>query len=182
MALLRNAAKNRRFWLENYYRVNERAVEGWDEWPAAWVLPADQENEGGLAYVLRILRMGDVEVHRATRAFEADGARYPEGTYVVPMTQPYASFAQTLLEVQHYPDLREFPGGPPRRPYDVTAHTLPLLMDVEAIAVERQSSPVWRQSLSESRSRRQSSPSSCRRTSAAMTPPASRSTSRGRSP
>ena len=136
MALLRNAAKNRRFWLENFYRVNERAVEGWDTWPAAWVLPADQANEGGLAYVLRILRMGDVEVHRAARAFEADGVVYPEGTYVVPMTQPYASFAQTLLEVQHYPDLREYPGGPPRRPYDVTAHTLPLLMDVEAVAVE----------------------------------------------
>ena len=135
MALLRNAAKNRRYWLENFFKVNERAVKGWDVWPDAWVLPADQANKGGLAYVLRILRMGDVEVHRATEAFESDRGLFPKGTYVVPMNQPYASFAQTLLEVQQYPDLREFPGGPPKRPYDVTAHTLPLLMDVEAIAV-----------------------------------------------
>ena len=136
MALLSNAAKNRRYWLENFYRINERAVNGWDAWPTAWVIPADQDNETGLAYVLRILRMGDVEVYRASEAFEADGASLPAGTYVVPMNQPYASFAQTLLEVQHYPDLREYPGGPPRRPYDVTAHTLPLLMNVAAIPVE----------------------------------------------
>jgi hypothetical protein len=41
-----------------------------------------------------------------------------------------------MLEVQHYPDLREYPGGPPLRPYDVTAHTLGYLLDFEAIAVD----------------------------------------------
>ncbi len=136
MALLTNAAKNREFWLRNFYHVNERAVRGWDSWPAAWIIPADQQNPVGLAYVLRILRMADVEVHRASRGFSADGRAFAAGSYVVPMQQPYASFAQTMLEIQEYPDLREYPGGPPRRPYDVTGHTLGLLMDVETVPVE----------------------------------------------
>ncbi len=132
MALLANAAKNRRYWLENFHRVNERAVTGWADWPAAWVLPAGQENEVGLRSILRILTMGDVEVRRAESEFTAGGTTYPAGSNVVLMRQPHAAFAQTLLTVQEYPDLREYPGGPPKRPYDVTAHTLPLLMNAEA--------------------------------------------------
>ncbi|MGH7501676.1 MAG: M14 family zinc carboxypeptidase [Longimicrobiales bacterium] len=136
LALLTNAAKNRRFWLENFYRINDRAVNGWPEWPEAWVIPANQQNGIGLSYVLNILTTGAVEVHRAESQFTAAGRTFPAGSYVIPMQQPYASFAQTMLEVQHYPDLREYPGGPPRRPYDVTAHTLPLLMNVEAVEIE----------------------------------------------
>jgi hypothetical protein len=136
-ALLNNAARNRSYWLENFYQINRRAVEGWEEWPEAWVIPANQGNRSGLAYVLRILTTGDVEVHRAERAFNAAGRSFPAGTYIIPMRQPYASFAQTMLEIQHYPDLREYPGGPPLRPYDVTAHTLGLLMDVETFSVGR---------------------------------------------
>ena len=136
MALLVNAAKNRRFWLENFHRVAERAVAGWDSWPAAWVIPAGQANRVGEESILRILTMGDVEVRRAREAFDAAGVSHPAGSWVIPMRQPNAAFAQTLLTVQEYPDLREFPGGPPKRPYDVTAHTLPLLMDVEAHALD----------------------------------------------
>jgi hypothetical protein len=136
MALLNNAARNRRFWLENFYQINQRAVDGWDDWPEAWVIPAEQKNEGGMTYLLKVLTTGDVEVHQALAPFEADGRVFPRGSYVVPTAQPYGSFAQTMLEVQHYPDLREYPGGPPQRPYDVTAHTLPLFMEVEAVPVE----------------------------------------------
>lgn len=138
VALLNNAARNRRYWLENFYGINRRAVEGWARWPEAWVIPANQGNQAGIAFALRILTTGDVEVHRAERAFTVDGERFPAGSYVIPMHQPYASFAQTMLEIQHYPDLREYPGGPPIRPYDVTAHTLGLLMDFEAVPVEEE--------------------------------------------
>lgn len=136
MALLSNAARNRRFWLENFHRVTQRAVEGWDEWPAAWAIPAEQGNRLGVESVLRILAMGDVEVRPAEASFEAGGRSYPAGSHVVLMRQPWASFAQTLLVEQEYPDLREYPGGPPKRPYDVTAHALPLLMGVEAHALD----------------------------------------------
>ena len=136
LALLGEAARDRRYWLENFHHVNERAVGGWEGRPAAWVIPSNQENPTGSAYLLRILRLGDVEVHRAAEPFEADGIRFPAGSLVVPMDQPWASFVQTLLEVQEYPDLREYPGGPPKRPYDVTAHTLGLLMDVVTVPLE----------------------------------------------
>jgi hypothetical protein len=135
LALLENAARNRRYWLRNFVDIGERAVAGWPEWPAAWVLPADQPNRVGLDYTLRILGLADVEVHRAGAPFSSAGERFPEGSYVIPMRQPYAAFAQTMLERQEYPDLREYPGGPPKRPYDVTAHTLPLLMGVDAVPV-----------------------------------------------
>ncbi len=144
MALLRNAAKNRDFWLSNFVEIHRDAVEGWDTWPQAWVIPAGQENVMGLEQILRVLTTGNVEVHRAEADFQvaaaSDGSgalrTFPEGSYVIPMQQPYASFAQTMLEAQEYPDLRQYPGGPPIRPYDATAHTLPLLFGVEAVEVD----------------------------------------------
>ncbi len=132
MAMLDHVARHHDEWKLTSYRVLQRAVHGWEGWPYAFVIPANQD-QAALAALLDILRRGQVELHVAREPFTLAGARYPPGTWVVVLRQPFAAFAKALLERQQYPDLREYPGGPPQRPYDVTAHTLPLLMGVRVV-------------------------------------------------
>jgi hypothetical protein len=134
LALLKQAALYRERWLENFYQIGLRTIGGREGWPRAFLIPSAGQNEDGLADVLRILVTGGVEVRRALTGFELGGRRYAADSYVLLMDQPYAGFAKTLLEVQRYPLLEEYPGGPLRAPYDATAHTLPLLMGVEVVA------------------------------------------------
>src|SRR5207245_109274 len=133
-ALLEHAARYRDIWLANFLTVEGRAVRGWHSWPYAYVLPRQQRDTVGLATLLGILERGQVEIRTALHPIALGGQRYAAGSYVVVLRQPYAAFAKALLEPQRYPDLRLYPGGPPLPPYDVTAHTLPLLMGVTAVA------------------------------------------------
>ena len=133
-ALLEHAARYRDIWLANFLTVEGRAVRGWHSWPYAYVLPRQQRDTVGLATLLGILHRGQVEIRTALHPIALGGQRYAAGSYVVVLRQPYAAFAKALLEPQRYPDLRLYPGGPPLPPYDVTAHTLPLLMGVTAVA------------------------------------------------
>ena len=139
-ALLRNSARYRDRWVRDFYRVGKDAVRpSRPGEPFAFLLlppgPGQEWQAHGFAALVSILKRGGVELTRAAGEFTAGGGSYPAGTVIAPMAQPYGSFAKTLLERQHYPDLRQYPGGPPTPPYDVTAHTLPLLMGVKAVAV-----------------------------------------------
>ena len=137
-ALLAEAARDRSAWLESFTRVSERAIEGKraagrENWPEGFVIPATQRDTAALRSLLGILQRAQIEIHRSTSPTTIGGVVAPAGSYVIPTAQPYGSFAKAMLERQRYPDLREYPGGPPRRPYDVTAHTLPLLMGVSVL-------------------------------------------------
>jgi len=134
-ACLATAAQNREMFLRNFYHVGRKAVER-SGTPYAYLFPPQQKDVPATIKLLDTLRLGMVEIHRARQKFVADGLEYPVGTYVVLLAQPYGSYAKTLLERQKYPDLREYPGGPPKRPYDVTAQTLPLLMDVRSVEIQ----------------------------------------------
>jgi hypothetical protein len=130
-----NAARYRQEYLGNFYKVFERSLER-KTGPAAYVIPPDQRDPVAVARLVNLLRFGLVEVYQAKAPFSADGHEYAAGSYVVPLAQPFGSYAKTLLEIQHYPDLRIYPGGPPDPPYDVTTSTLPLLLGVNAVEVK----------------------------------------------
>ena len=138
-ALLVEAAKDRRAWLESYVALGDRAMSPAREWstspvPTAFVIPKQKQDPQALQRLLWTLQHGQVEVRESTAPIAVGSVTYPAGSYVISTTQPYGGYAKTLLERQKYPDLREYPGGPPKRPYDVTAHTLPLLFGVDVAA------------------------------------------------
>ena len=121
---LYEAAIHREELLRNFYRVGRRASARTE--PAGFLIPARQRDPGAARKLLETLAFGMVEIGRAA-----------DGSHVISMAQPYSSYAKALLERQSYPDMRQYPGGPPVRPYDVTAHTLPLLMGVDVEVLEK---------------------------------------------
>jgi hypothetical protein len=169
-ALLVESARDRLGWLESYAEMGDRALGtmppwGKDPWPSAFVIPKAQPDTQALQRLVWTLQHGQVEIREATSPISADGKSYPAGSYVVLTKQPFGGYAKALLERQKYPDLHEYPGGPPKRPYDVTAHTLPLLFGVEVAPimgnepgtgglVKPMPEPKWVGPLSDSRTRR----------------------------
>jgi hypothetical protein len=133
-SLLYQAAVRRADMLRYFYEINKHNVER--ATPNAFVIPAAQSDPGAAKKMLETLAFGETEIERASDAFSADGKEYAAGSYVIHMQQPFSGWAKTLLERQDYPDLRLYPGGPPKRPYDVTAQTLPMQMGVEVVTVK----------------------------------------------
>jgi len=124
--LLKNAAQNREHWLERFYEIEKEAVRPrkTGELQGFEIIG----REGDPVLLRHILNRGGVQVDYGHPRSMPTGNLAPLLMYV-PMAQPYASFAKALLESQHYPDLRDATGRP-IPPYDVTAHSLPLLIGV----------------------------------------------------
>jgi hypothetical protein len=135
-ALSRDMSTHRDRYLQNFYQINKNTTEQKYGGPYAYVIPAEQVDAAAAVRMVNIFRRGAVEVQKATAPFEAGGKTYSAGSYIVVLGQPYGGFAKTLLEIQHYPDILQYPGGPPQRPYDVTAQTLPLLFGVDVAAIK----------------------------------------------
>jgi hypothetical protein len=136
-ALVKLLHRQREDFVRNFASLAQKQVRaGETGGPFAYIVPADQADPGSAAIMLQTLQKGGVEVHRAQQPLQVAGRSYAAGSWVVLMGQPFRAHAKDLLERQAYPDMRQYPGGPPDVPYDVAGWTLPLQMGVDAVAVE----------------------------------------------
>lgn len=88
-----------------------------------WVIPIAQRNPVKATKLARLMQDHGLEVR-----MKAD-----KSAYLIPTTHPFVKFADEMLDVQRYPEVRLQQGAPILAPYDVAAWTLPLLMGVEGV-------------------------------------------------
>ena len=135
-SVLEYASKYKESLLLNRYRAGrDQIAHGLDRAPYAYIVPQDQRDPVAAVELLRRLAFGGVRVSQLTAPAILDGTTYPAGTWIIPTDQEFAALAREVLDVQKYPDLRQYPGGPPERPYDAAGWTLPLQMGVRVLAV-----------------------------------------------
>ncbi|HEX5965789.1 MAG TPA: M14 metallopeptidase family protein [Pyrinomonadaceae bacterium] len=120
--LLKHSAEYRSQWLLRFYAIGREAVR--PRRPGELLGFIVEPSTNCTDMLTPILERGGVEF-----------TPLPDGKRFIRIDQPYGAFAKALLEVQRYPNLRDAQGHP-IAPYDVTAHTLPLLMNVNVKAVK----------------------------------------------
>jgi len=126
LAALDHTARNAKEFLRSFYRKGYNSWrKGLDEAPYAFVIPADQGDRARVADMVRVLLSQRIEVGRATSALALADGRYPAGSYVVALDQPYRNYAVDLLTPQHFPK----DGG---QPYDDISWALPAHYHLEA--------------------------------------------------
>lgn len=130
MAVLDLAAEKHDELLYNIYAMGRDAIE--DKSGAfAYVISKNQWDAASGDNLVNVMMQGGIEVHRATAAFKVGNTEYPEGSYILYGAQAFRPYLADLMERQNYPDLYQFPGGPPIPPYDLTGWTLPMQMGVK---------------------------------------------------
>lgn len=131
--LLDHAADNRTEWLSRFYEIGKEAVRPRKE---GELIGYRIKLKGDPEPLLRILERGGVQYgfEANQKTTKAGDGTYPSETVLVGLDQPYGAFAKALMEVQDYPHLLDDKGNP-IQPYDVTAHTLPLMFDLSVTPI-----------------------------------------------
>ena len=132
-AILNFSANHREEILWTFYNANKKSIEkGLNEKPFAYLIDLNSQHDPNSATeLLKRLQIGGVEIYKAKKSFNIGNVNFSENTFIIPLSQPCRGFIKDLMEIQNYPDIRLYPDGPPKQPYDVTAWTLPLQMGVK---------------------------------------------------
>ncbi len=148
-SLLTHAADNRERWLSRFYEIGKDAVR--PRTNPGELYGFRVKIDENFPRLLEILERGGVQYGhpkgekrtKINRVNYFDStASYPSESIIIPLEQPNGAFAKALLETQSYPNLLD-DKGMPIAPYDVTAHTLPLLMNLRVEEVKAPFKPQW---------------------------------------
>ena len=136
LSVIEFAAKYKESLLYDRYQAGRDQIAlGRTKPPFAYVIPREQRDPVAAVELLRRIAFGGVRVSTLSADASIDGEPFTAGTWVIPTDQEFAALAREVLDVQRYPDLRQYPGGPPERPYDAAGWSLPLQMGVRVVAI-----------------------------------------------
>src|ERR1700678_3499442 len=133
---------NTHHFLENFYGKSKRAVEKPSlEGPAAYVIPADPADTNRQVELLKVLKRQHVEIEQLSEAVtfavpakkrgdKPKEERFPVGSIVIRMDQPYSRAADALLDHQFWAA-----GDPQKHPYDDTGWSFSHLFNVKVVRV-----------------------------------------------
>jgi hypothetical protein len=134
-AVLNFGATLKEEFLFNVWRMGTRQIARGEKalgGPYAYVIDLSAQHDAtATVEFLRTFRRGGVEIRQADAAFTAGGKQYDAGSYVIG-PQAFRPYVIDLMEPKTYPDRRQYPGGPPEPPYDMTGYELGLQMGVKA--------------------------------------------------
>lgn len=152
VSVLDVAAKYKNDLLYNRYQAARDVVSQYRAGPPyAFFIGQDQRDPVSAVEMLRRLAYNGIDVKRLTSAVTVEGVTHAAGTWVIPMDQPNANYVRQLFAIQAYPDLREYPEGPPEQPYDVSGWTLPYQFDVRVVEVRSPLEPEVRSAMADVR-------------------------------
>jgi len=119
----------------NFFRLNKKSLEqGKSQPPYAYIIPDNQHDPGSAEAMLKKLELNGIKIYKSSKPLFLNN-RVWENSFIIPLSQPCRPCIKDLFEKQAYPDLKSYPGGPPKRPYDFAGWTVPLQMGVQTIPV-----------------------------------------------
>lgn len=130
LAILDWSARHKADMLRNFYRT------GWNSWqkgvnekPYAYVIPDAPHDRLRVAGLVNRLLDQRIEVGRLRGDLETGEGRFPRGSFVVKLDQPYRNYALDVLEPQRFPDSEKIP-------YDDVSWAFPVGFGVAAVRID----------------------------------------------
>jgi hypothetical protein len=144
LATAETVANNRQKFLQDFYDYQISAIEeGRTDDIRAYIIPQQSDQAGADKLAGQLVRQG-VSVGVASAGFEACSRDYSAGSYVIDMAQPTKRLLRTLLDTDVPMDSKFLAEQEHRRAiglrtemYDVTAWSVPLMMNVHAEPCDR---------------------------------------------